>query len=131
MIRTEEALEQSQAMNQLLLEMAKSQKENNKATVKILIIFIVCYTLLLMTLIIGFLWYESQLANAENPASKEASYRNFELDSSRGCDYNEEFLKADVKQVTKSVTHRRRMPKSISTSKSHANGTLSYKRRVC
>lgn len=78
MVQMDEALRQSQAMNQLLLEMAKTQKENNRATVRVLIIFIVCYTMLLMTLIVGFLWYESQVVNVQEPAVQESSCAFFE-----------------------------------------------------
>lgn len=46
--------------NRVLLELSKNQKENNKSLLKVLIINMICYTLLLMTLIIGFFVYESQ-----------------------------------------------------------------------
>lgn len=71
MAQMNEALEQSQAMNQLLLEMTKSQKENQKALIRILIVSMTCYTILLMTLIIGFFWYESQFEYVQEEVTEE------------------------------------------------------------
>lgn len=71
MTQMNEALEQSQAMNQLLLEMTKSQKENQKALIRILVVSMVCYTILLMTLIIGFFWYESQFEYVQETVTEE------------------------------------------------------------
>lgn len=71
MTQMDEALKQSQAMNQLLLEMAKSQKESNKATVRIFMVSMICYTILLITLIVGFFWYESQFEYVEEIVTEE------------------------------------------------------------
>lgn len=53
-------VEQTQAMNRLLLEMVKNQKETNRNNLKVFIVTIVCYTLLLISMIVGFFVYESQ-----------------------------------------------------------------------
>jgi hypothetical protein len=52
--------EQVEVTNKLLLEMVKNQKENFKNFVKVFIIVIVCYTAILITTIVGFVYYESQ-----------------------------------------------------------------------
>lgn len=52
--------EQFESANELLLEMVRNQKDNMRNTIKIYVITVVCYTLILITLIIGFLFYESQ-----------------------------------------------------------------------
>lgn len=56
----DEIIEQYKAMNTLLLEMARSQKDSHKSLIKVLIVTLVCYTLLLISGIAGFFWYESQ-----------------------------------------------------------------------
>lgn len=71
MTQLDEALKQSQAMNQLLLEMTKSQKESNKATVRIFMVSMICYTILLITMIAGFFWYESQFEYTEEIVTEE------------------------------------------------------------
>lgn len=71
MTNKDETLEQSQAMNHLLLEMVKNQKENYKALIKTFIIVIVCYTILLIAGITGFFWYESQFEITEEVTTTE------------------------------------------------------------
>ena len=121
MTQIEEALKQSQAMNQLLLEMTKSQKESNKATVRILIVSIVCYTMLLITLIIGFLWYESKVVNTQNSSSIESSYEDFD------SDYLGEYA---LKRTSRAIFPRG-VSKSTPMSRSYTNSTLKSEKRVC
>lgn len=71
MTNKEETLEQSQAMNQLLLEMVKTQKSNTKSLIRVFISTIVCYTLLLIAMVIGFFWYESQFEVTEQIVKEE------------------------------------------------------------
>lgn len=94
MTQIDDALKQSQAMNQLLLEMTKSQKENNKATVRILIVSMICYTALLITLFLGFLWYESQFEYIEETVTEETitqevSGENSEINNIEGNLYKD------------------------------------------
>lgn len=56
----EEQLEQAQAINALLLDMVRDQKDNTRSIIRVFVITIACYTLLLITLIIGFIVYEGQ-----------------------------------------------------------------------
>lgn len=72
-LNTEEALEQSQAMNQLLLEMVKTQKKNVKDLVRVFVITIVCYTILLLAMVGGFFWYESQFEVTEQVVTEETT----------------------------------------------------------
>ena len=65
MTNKEEALEQSQAMNQLLFEMVKTQKTNTKSLIRVFITTIICYTMLLIAMTIGFFWYERQFKATE------------------------------------------------------------------
>lgn len=56
MVDAEEALEYSQAMNKVLLEMVKLQKTHTKSLIRVFITTIICYTLLLIAIVIGFFW---------------------------------------------------------------------------
>lgn len=69
----EETLEQSQAMNHLLLEMVKTQKENYKALMRIFITTVVMYTFILVSMIIGFFWYESQFETTTEVVTREVT----------------------------------------------------------
>ena len=69
----EETLEQSQAMNHLLLEMVKTQKENYKALILIFITTVVMYTFILVSMIIGFFWYENQFETTTEVVTREVT----------------------------------------------------------
>ena len=73
MTNKEEALEQSQAMNQLLLEMVKTQKTNTKSLIRVFIATIICYTMLLIAMTIGFFLYESQFEATEEIVTTETT----------------------------------------------------------
>lgn len=83
MTRRDETLEQSQAMNHLLLEMVKTQKENNKSLTKAFIATIICYTALLIAVVVGFFLYESQFKVAEKSIATEVI-------TQEGCTENSE-----------------------------------------
>lgn len=51
---------QYDATNKLLLEMVKNQKQNIKNLIKVFTFIIICYTLLLISMVISFFVYESQ-----------------------------------------------------------------------
>lgn len=71
----EETLEQSQAMNHLLLEMVKTQKENYKALILIFITTVVMYTFILVSMIIGFFWYENQFETTTEVVTREVTQK--------------------------------------------------------
>lgn len=52
--------ENPEAIADLFFDMVQSQKENNKNLIRISIITTVCFTMLLITMVIGFFVYESQ-----------------------------------------------------------------------
>ena len=52
--------EQSNVANRLLIDMVNNQKENNKSMVKLFIITVICYTILLIAMVVGHFVYESQ-----------------------------------------------------------------------
>ena len=89
MTNKEETLEQSQAMNQLLLEMVKTQKNNTKSLIRVFITTIICYTMLLIAMTIGFFWYESQFEVTEEivtteTTTQEVSGENSEINNVDG-----------------------------------------------
>lgn len=57
--------EQSVLTNKLLLEVVQNQKTNAKHLVRVFITTIVCYTVLLAVMVIGFFVYESQFETTE------------------------------------------------------------------
>lgn len=63
--------EQMQAANKLLLEMVKNQRDNTKNIVRLFIITVICYTVLLVAMILGFFWYESQFTYTEEIITEE------------------------------------------------------------
>lgn len=76
----EAQIEQIQALNTVLLEMNKSQRDANKSLIRSFIITIVCMTVLLVSMIIGFFWYESQFQTIEKSASETAVEEVFSTD---------------------------------------------------
>ncbi len=49
-----------EAIKQLLVDMAKNQKKSYDNLLKVFVIMISCYTLILISFVIGFFYYESQ-----------------------------------------------------------------------
>ena len=73
--------EQTEAVNKLLLEMVKNQKENNKNLIKVFVISIICYTLLLTSGVVGFFIYESQFEYVEEVVTETTIKQEVEGDS--------------------------------------------------
>lgn len=82
MTNKEETLEQSQAMNQLLLEMVKTQKTNTKSLIRVFITTIICYTMLLIAMTIGFFWYESRFEVTDEIATTETITQEVPVENS-------------------------------------------------
>ena len=61
-----------EATNKLLLEMVQNQKTNSANLIKVFIVVIVCYTVLLLSMIIGFFIYESQFETLQTVTTQEA-----------------------------------------------------------
>ena len=89
-----EQLEQSQATNRLLLEMVKTQKTNMASFVRVLILILVCYTTILVFMIAGFFWYESQFevteqVVTETTTTQEVSGEASEINNVQGDMYKD------------------------------------------
>lgn len=89
-----EQIEQTQAMNELLLEMVKNQKEANKSNFKVFISVIICYTLLLISMVVSFFIYESQFEIASTTetittTTQEVSGQDSEINNIQGNMYKD------------------------------------------
>lgn len=65
-LNEQEANNQLQATNKLLLEMVKNQKVNAKSIIRVFIVTIGCYTLILLTIIICLFVYEGQFETVDS-----------------------------------------------------------------
>lgn len=61
----DEKLEHLDALNKLLLDSAKSQRETFKALRSLFIAMMISFTLIICSGIFGFFWYESQFETEE------------------------------------------------------------------
>lgn len=89
-----EQLEQSQAANALLLEMLRNQRGNAKRMLKMFIVTVLCYTVLLVTMIVGFFVYESQFevtekVITETTTTQEVSGEYSEINNVQGNMYKD------------------------------------------
>lgn len=94
MEKENEQLEQSQAVNAMLLEMVRNQRGNNKCVLKVFVITIICYTVLLVAMVIGFFVYESQFEVTEQivtetTTTQEVSGENSEINNVQGNMYKD------------------------------------------
>lgn len=89
----EDILEQTQAMNKLLLELIKNQKTATKNLITVFVVSICCYTALLIAMIVGFFWYESQFEHTEEiiteTITQEVSGQDSEIDNVEGNMYKD------------------------------------------
>ena len=86
----------SELTNKLLMDLVKNQKANNKNLTKTFIAVVIGYTLILMTLIIGFFVYESQFEIEEKAVTQtklsleqEASGEDAEINNVMGNMYKD------------------------------------------
>lgn len=89
--RDKETFEQLQATNKLLLKMVKTQRESYRNTTKAYIITITCYTLLMISMVIGFIVYESQFDTeyVKETVTQEVSGENSNINNVDGDQYND------------------------------------------
>lgn len=58
--------------NRLLLDMLQNQKLNIKSLVRVFVMVIICYTILLLSMVVGFFIYESQFETLQTVTTQEA-----------------------------------------------------------
>lgn len=89
-------VEQIEATNKLLLEMVKNQKENAKNLIRVFVITIICYTILLISMVAGFFVYEIDYETKEcvtkevtETITQEVSGENSTFNNVEGNQYND------------------------------------------
>ena len=89
-------MNESEITNKLLVEMIKNQKESSKNFVKVFIVVIIGFTFLLLAMIIGFFYYESQFeidekttTQMETAIDQEASGEEAEINNVLGNMYKD------------------------------------------
>lgn len=89
----QQQMEQVQALNKLLLEMNKNQKESNNSLIKTFIATVICFTVLLISMVLGFFWYENQFEMTEKVVTEtitqEVSGTDSEINSVEGNLYKD------------------------------------------
>lgn len=85
-------LEESQLINGILLDTAKSQKKIIKEFKVILITLIICFTLFCSVAVVGFFWYQSQFETVTTETVEvrtESENANAILNEVEGNQYND------------------------------------------
>lgn len=89
----QQQLEQVQALNKLLLEMNKNQKKSNNSLIKTFIATVICFTVLLISMVLGFFWYKSQFEITEKVVTEtitqEVSGTDSEINNVEGNLYKD------------------------------------------
>lgn len=89
--------EQLEATNRLLLDMVKNQKKSAKSMLTAFIVTICCYTAILISMVVGFFWYESQFETTETVTetvtettiTQEVSGEDSTINNVEGNQYND------------------------------------------
>lgn len=87
-----ETIEKIEVTNKLLVDMVKNQKESSKSLFRVFIVTVCCFTVLLVSLIIGFFYYESQFEVTDKVTTKieqEASGSDSSINNIEGNQYND------------------------------------------
>lgn len=77
-----------EATNKLLLEMVQNQKESNENLIKVLKVTIICFTFLIISLVVGFFIYESQFETLQTVTTQEADTKGGNAIINTGGDIN-------------------------------------------
>ena len=94
MTDNQEIKEKDTAINELLLQVVKNQKQTNKALVKTFIIVVICYTIILVCMIFGSVYYESQFetketVTTERTITQTVDGENSEINNIKGNMYKD------------------------------------------
>lgn len=91
--------EQFEALNELLLDMVKTQKDYIKNIIKIFIFTMMCYTLILISGVVGFFVYEGQFEVSEEASTvtettieQEVSGDSAEINNVKGNMYKDDAI---------------------------------------
>lgn len=89
--------------NKLLVEMVKNQKNNFKIIMKLYLITLVCFTIIIISMVVGFLIYESQFEQLETTTEttyeQEVSGNDSEINNVEGNLYKDNATHNDRKRL--------------------------------
>lgn len=89
-----EGQENVNVTNELLLDMVKNQRKNMSDFVRLFVIVVVCYTLILISMVVGFFVYESQFevtstTTTTETITQEVDGENSSINNIDGNQYND------------------------------------------
>ena len=89
-----EGQESANVTNELLLDMVKNQRKTMSDFVRVFVIVVICYTAILVSMIIGFFVYESQFETTETTTTtetivQEVDGENSSINNIDGNQYND------------------------------------------
>lgn len=89
----EEHLEkQNEQLNNLLLDVVKSQKKSYRSLITVFIVTVISLTLIICTMIFSFTWYESQFETTEEvktEVTQTVDGENSSINNVTGNQYND------------------------------------------
>ena len=89
----EELNQKDAELTQLLIEVIQNQKKNAKSLIRFLVIIVICFTIIICSMIGGFFWYESQFEYVETQTyseqiDQEISGEGSSINNIEGNQYN-------------------------------------------
>ena len=89
----EELNKKDAELTQLLIEVIQNQKKNAKSLIRFLVIIVICFTIIICSMVGGFFWYESQFEYVETQTyseqiDQEVSGEGSSINNIEGNQYN-------------------------------------------
>lgn len=89
----QELVQKDKELTALLVQVIQNQRTNSKTLVKLLVIIVICFTVIIGSMIGGFFWYESQFEYEEvctttEQVDQEVSGSNSSINNIEGNQYN-------------------------------------------
>ena len=89
----EELNQKDAELTQLLIEVIQNQKKNAKSLIRFLVVIVICFTIIICSMIGGFFWYESQFEYVETQTyseqvDQEVSGEGSSINNIEGNQYN-------------------------------------------
>lgn len=89
----EELNQKGAELTQLLIEVIQNQKKNAKSLIRFLVVIVICFTIIVCSMIGGFFWYESQFEYVETQTyseqiDQEVSGEGSSINNIEGNQYN-------------------------------------------
>lgn len=88
----EELNKKDRELTELLIEVIQNQKKNAKSLMRFLVIIVICFTIIICSMIAGFFWYESQFEYTYDyleTTQQEVSGEGSSINNVKGNQYND------------------------------------------